>query len=111
MSKIYAIIGQAQQTIVNDDVNYSPSNNEILMQSERPTDGDYVAKEDGTWIKDKSNMINELDNQYNQSKDELLKCFSEAQLLGDTELQEELKQEINDLNDWYDEEYRKIQND
>ena len=110
MSKIYAVVGTSQQTIVNDGVNYQPQSNEILMQSERPVNGDYVADENGNWIVDKTKQFNELDSTYNQSKDELVKCFGEAQLLGDTELQEELRQEISDLNDWYDEEYQKIQN-
>lgn len=46
--KIYAIVGQSQQTVVNDAVKYTPMPNEILMRTERP-DGDYIAKDDGTW--------------------------------------------------------------
>ena len=47
--KIYAIVGTAQQTIIADTVRYNPAENEVLMQTERPVDGDYIAKADGTW--------------------------------------------------------------
>jgi len=46
--KLYAIIGQSQQTILPDDMTYSPAENEILMQSERP-EGNYVARVGGVW--------------------------------------------------------------
>ena len=46
--RVYAFIGDSIQTIVPDNFNYQPQENEILMRSERP-EGNYVAKSDGTW--------------------------------------------------------------
>ncbi len=59
MSKVYAVVGTNQQTIVNDRVSYSPAENEIRMKSERP-EGNYIASQDGVWVLDKSQKINEL---------------------------------------------------
>ena len=47
--RIYGIIGESVQTIVDSDT-YRLSANEVLMQTERPTDGTWVATEDGTWV-------------------------------------------------------------
>lgn len=41
--KIYAVIGTSQQTIIADNVRYNPAEGEVLMEAERPADGDYIA--------------------------------------------------------------------
>lgn len=45
---IYAVIGTNTQTIIGNGVSYTPAENEILMQSERPR-ADSIALADGTW--------------------------------------------------------------
>lgn len=47
MIKIYSVLNTSIQTIVEVD-NYTPQQNEILMQSERPTI-EHIAQADGTW--------------------------------------------------------------
>ena len=41
--KIYIVIGESQQTIIADNVQYNPQENEVLMQSERHVEDDYIA--------------------------------------------------------------------
>ena len=107
MSKIYAIPGNASMTVIADGVNYTPQDGEILMTSERP-EGDYVAASDGTWVKDYSRMINDLDNQYDTGKTTLANEYAAAMLTDNTELVEELKTEYAALNDEYDAAYAEI---
>ena len=109
MSKIYAVVGTNAVTVVADTVKYNPATNEVLMQSERPTKGDWVASEDGEWVEDKQNAIEELDSTYNREKTELANYFLEATITGDTELQAELKAEIEQLNADYDEKRRELE--
>lgn len=47
--KVYGKIGTTQQTVVGDNVIYTPAEDEILMNGERPGP-DYVAAEGGTWM-------------------------------------------------------------
>ena len=109
MSKIYAVIGTNSMTVVADSVRYNPQTNEVLMQSERPSDGDYVASEDGTWVEDKQKAIDKLDANYNRQKTDLIKEYSAAQIHGDTEAITLVQQEMTELDEWYDDEYRKIE--
>jgi hypothetical protein len=109
MSKIYAVIGTNSMTIVADTVKYNPQTNEVLMQSERPADGDYIANEQGEWVEDKQKAIEELDATYNRDKTELANYFLEATITGDTDLQDELKAEIEQLNADYDEKRRELE--
>lgn len=46
--KYYGTIGTNQQTVVKDNIQYSPAQNEILMKEARPS-SEHIAKEDGTW--------------------------------------------------------------
>jgi hypothetical protein len=108
MSKIYAVIGTNSMTIVADTVKYNPQTNEVLMQSERPSEGDWVANEDGTWVKDKQKAIDALDAQYNADKADLLTAYQTAQLYGDTDTMESLKSDLQALDDQYDEDYEQI---
>ena len=108
MSKIYAVIGTNSMTIVADTVKYNPQTNEVLMQSERPSEGDWVANEDGTWVEDKQKAIEELDAQYNADKAVLSEQYTMAMLTDDTELAEELKAELVALNEDYDKAYEEI---
>jgi hypothetical protein len=110
--KIYAIVGTAQQTIVADNVQYNPTESEILMQTERPTDGEYVAKEDGTWglyELTKEEKLAQLDADYQSQKQELISQYTDDMLHGDTDAMESDKQAMVDLDTWYDEEYAKIE--
>jgi hypothetical protein len=108
MSKIYAVIGTNSMTIVADSVKYNPQTNEVLMQSERPAEGDWVANEDGQWVEDKQKAIDALDAQYNLDKAELLTAYQTAQLYGDTDTMESLKTDLTALDNQYDEDYEKI---
>ena len=108
MSKIYAIIGTSQQTIIADTVRYNPQINEIFMHSSRPTEGNYIADENGEWVKDIQKELNELDSQYNTQKTSISEQYTSAMMVDDTEFAEELKEELIALNEWYDEEYKKI---
>lgn len=106
--KIYAIVGTAQQTITADSVQYNPAEGEILMQSERP-DVDYIAKADGTWEIDKTPQIDALTNEYRAERENLCEAYTTATMQGDTETAQSVAQDMADLDSWYDEEYRKIE--
>ena len=106
--KIYAIIGTSQQTIVADNVHYNRVEGEVLMQTER-TDGDYVAKADGTWEINKTPQIDALTNEYRQEKANLCEAYTTASMQGDTETAQSVVQDMADLDSWFDEEYRKIE--
>ena len=108
MSKIYAVIGTNSMTVVADSVRYNPQTNEVLMQSERPLDGDYVASEDGTWVEDKQKAIGKLDAQYNADKSNLLNAYQTALVYGDTDRMEQIKADLVALDDKYDADYEAI---
>ncbi len=107
--KIYATIGTSNQTIVSDTVQYTPLDNEILMGEERP-EGDYIANENGQWVLDFSKQIKELDNRYKKEKAVLCEQYTDAQIHGDTEIAEEIVDEMIALDNWYDTQYEKIIN-
>lgn len=52
----YAIPGQSSQNVYYQKPQ-SPPPDHILMESERPLEGDYIAAEDGTWQKVIDNRI------------------------------------------------------
>lgn len=52
----YAIPGQSSQSVYFYQLETPPTDH-ILMESERPLDGDYIAAEDGTWQKVIDNSI------------------------------------------------------
>lgn len=108
MSKIYAIIGTKSMTVVADSVRYNPQTNEVLMQSERPSEGDWVANEDGEWVEDKQKAIDALDSQYNADKADLLKAYQTALVYDNTERMEQIKADLVALDDKYDEDYESI---
>lgn len=108
MSKIYAVIGTNSMTVVADSVRYNPKTNEVLMQNERPSEGDWVANEDGEWVEDKQKAIDALDSQYNADKAELLTAYQTAMLYGDTDTMDSLKADLQALDEQYDEDYEKI---
>ena len=108
--KIYAVIGSSQQTVIADNVQYSPQENEVLMQSERPTDGDYVATVDGTWELDKTPQIEALDAEFAREKARLCEEYTDSNIHGDTETAEAIIAEMTELEEWYDSEYEKIIN-
>ena len=109
--KIYAVIGTNRQAVVSDGVRYTPVEGEILMQSERPTDGEYVAKADGTWglyEPTKEENLAQLVAQYEADKAEILKYYADAMIHGDTELMAELSGEMTALDEKYATDYKAL---
>jgi len=106
--KIYAIVGTAQQTVIADNVQYSPKENEVLMQEERP-EGDYIASASGVWVYDISKKYEELDAEYTRQKALLIEQYTDDTLHDDQEAMAADKEEMAELDAWYDEEYQKIQ--
>ena len=101
MSKIYAVIGTNSMTIVADAVKYNPQAGEVLMKSERPSEGDYIANENGEWVEDKAKKLVELDNQYDKDKAEIIKYYNEAIFAEDTEMMADLKEEMAEIDAKY----------
>ena len=106
--KIYAIVGTAQQTVVADSVQYNPQENEVLMNEERPADGDYIAKADGTWEIDKTPALDALTNEYRAERANLCEAYTSAIMQGDSETAQSVAADMADLDAWFDEEYEKI---
>ncbi|SFA75812.1 hypothetical protein [Selenomonas ruminantium] len=50
-----------------------------------------------------------LDASYSAQKQELANEYTDALIHADTDAQELVQQEMTELDDWYDEEYRKIE--
>jgi hypothetical protein len=50
-----------------------------------------------------------LDADYNQQKQDLINEYTDAQIHGDTDTITLVQQEMTALDEWYDEEYRKIE--
>ena len=107
--RIYAVIGTAQQTIIADSVHYNPAENEVLMEAERPAEGDYIANEDGEWVIDISKKYEELDAEYMRQKALLIEQYTDDTLHDDAEAMAADKEEMVALDAWYDEEYQKLQ--
>ena len=108
--RVYAIVNTAQQTVIADGIQYSPAGNEVLMQGERPSDGDYIAKEDGTWEIDKKPQLDALTAEYRAEKSNLCEAYTTASMQGDTETAQSVAADMADLDAWYDEEYERIIN-
>lgn len=64
-------------------------------------------KELGDDITDNTDEQNELDTGYMRSKEVILKNFVAALMSGDTDLQDALKEELNELDSAYDEQNKK----
>lgn len=109
MPKIYAVIGTDLMTVVADSVRYNPQTNEVLMQSERPAEGDWVANGDGEWVEDKQKKLDELDAQYQKDKREIMGYYNEAVFYGDEDLQAELKEEMTNVDKQYEEDRKAIE--
>ena len=107
MSKVYAIIGSSSMTVVADEIRYTPATGEVLMKSERP-EGDYIANENGEWVKDTSKEIEALDSQYNSDKAILMSQYTEASIDDDTDLMASIKEELAVLREEYDKAYEEI---
>jgi hypothetical protein len=50
-----------------------------------------------------------LDADYNRQKQDLINEYTDAQIHGDTDTIALVQQEMTELDEWYDEEYRKIE--
>ncbi len=107
--KIYAIVGTSQQTIIADAVQYNPQENEVLMQEERPADGDYIATASGVWVIDISKKYEELDAEYMRQKALLIEQYTDDTLHDDAEAMAADKEEMAALDAWYDEQYQLLQ--
>lgn len=111
MSKIYAVIGTSQQTIIADTVSYQPQANEVFMKSERPSEGEYVANKNGEWVVQEpttEEKIEALDRQYNSDKAILMSQYTEADIDGDEDLKATIKAELVALREQYDKDYAEI---
>lgn len=60
------------------------------------------------YVPTKDELFAQLENEYKQEKAKLEGYFSTALLMDDTETQAELKEEMAELDDWYNEEHAKI---
>lgn len=112
MSKIYAKVGDSQQIVIADGVVYSPQEGEILMQSERPTDGEYVAKKDGTWgtpTLTKEEKLAALDSEYETDKAEIMKYYVDSVIHMDVDLTNELADEMILLDRQYKKDREEIE--
>ena len=107
--RIYALIGTSQQTIIADGVKYNPAEGEVLMQSERPANWNYIANADGEWVIDKTPALYALTNEYRAEKANLCEAYTTASMQGDPETAQSVVQDMADLDAWFDEEYRKIE--
>lgn len=105
--KIYAVIGESQQTVIADNVQYNPQENEVLMETERP-EGDYIASASGVWVYDISKKYEELDAEYTRQKALLIEQYTDDTLHDDAEAMAADKEEMAALDAWYDEEYQKL---
>ena len=56
----------------------------------------------------KEDLLTQLENEYKQEKAKIEGYFATALLMDDTETQAELKEEMAELDDWYNEEHAKI---
>ena len=82
-----------------EDWNYYVGNNGagangtgyIRVADGKPTDAP-------AYVPTKEEKLAQLDSQYDRDKAELTKYFAEAALAGDTELQEELRAELEEMN-------------
>ena len=59
---------------------------------------------------EKNAAIAELNNEYGREKANLCEAYTSASMSGDTETADSIAADMQDLNDWYDEEYEKIMN-
>lgn len=107
--KNYAVVGTAQQTIIADSVQYNPQENEVLMETERPADGDYIATASGVWVIDKAPAIEALTAEYRAEKANLCEAYTTASMQGDTETAQSVAADMADLDAWFDEEYKAIE--
>lgn len=94
--KIYGILGTSQQIIVNDGVNYTPSEREIEMLSPRTYD-DYIASASGTWVPDINKKLQELEDKYLEDRNRLMDEYNEAIILDDKEQQDSIRIQLIQL--------------
>jgi hypothetical protein len=57
----------------------------------------------------KEEKLAKLDSDYTAQKQELANEYTDALIHADTDTQELVQQEMTELDEWYDEEYRKIE--
>lgn len=108
--KVYGKLDSNEQTIIYDGAEYTPKENEILMNSKRPDEGEWIAGENGEWVIDKESALKELDAQYNQDKAALVNAYTDSIMNNDTETAEAIKAELAALNEKYDADYQAIMN-
>lgn len=57
----------------------------------------------------KDELLSKLTSEYRQEKANLCEAYTTASMQGDTENAQSVAQDMTDLDAWYDEEYRKIE--
>lgn len=67
---------------------------------------DYIAAKEAA---DKAAAISELTAEYTQEKANLCEAYTTATMQGDTETAQSVAQDMDDLDEWYDEEYKAIE--
>ena len=92
---------------------YSPSGN-FEVWAEKPdgyfTEDEWADKHPPIpYIPTKEEKLANLDAQYTTDKAALIGQYTDAQIHGDTETAAEIVDEMAALDEWYDEEYRKIE--
>ena len=67
---------------------------------------DYIAAKEAA---DKAAAIAELTDEYTREKSNMCEAYTTATMQGDTETAQSVAADMQDLDSWYDEEYRKIE--
>ena len=92
---------------------YSPDGN-IEVWDEKPQ-GYYTVEEweemhpIPPYIPTKEEQIEELTAEYTREKSKLCEAYTTASMQGDTETAESVAQDMADLDEWFDEEYKAIE--
>jgi hypothetical protein len=82
------------------------------MKSERPTDGEYVANENGEWVTPeptKEEKLAVLDSQYEADKAEIMKYYVDSVIHIDVDLTNELADEMILLDRQYKKDREEIE--
>lgn len=94
---------------------YSPDGN-ISVWEEETQPADYVTEDEWEklhpptpYVPTKEEQIAALTAEYTQEKSNLCEAYTTATMQGDTETAQSVAADMADLNAWYDEEYKAIE--
>jgi hypothetical protein len=79
------------------------------MEVEQAYDGRWYVKGYAPTEPTTDEKLAALDADYNRQKQDLINEYTDAQIHGDTDTIALVQQEMTELDKWYDEEYRKIE--